>query len=171
MLRVLASAGFGFVVLALPARAQPVDLGPLIGTFDKTCDFSESFLAFRESVARYDEKKLVWVPATPKTPAGLGAAIRTPTVAAKKTWSEIRVPATGTWKGLRVVGFEFHSGHENGIASLGIVFAERLAVVRSVLGADWSEKGKTVEPRDGAPYSYGLKRTPVNVVAYCDVST
>lgn len=153
------------------AAAQTADFGQLIGRFDKRCELSDGLDVLMNSVATYDEKRNHWVAAEPSLPNAVAGAVGNPAVKVETEYSEITLPVSGTWRGLPLVGFEFTRGHENGIGSFGLVFAASVADLRRVLGRDWTEKGVVVEPRNGAPYTYGLTREGGRVTAYCDVST
>ena len=147
-------AGFLFVLIfSSVARAEPLSFDAFLAG-GASCKPSRDFEAFHEDIvqkyrndagsrgARVDHA------AKARIPAGLRGGFGKARSVNLGGYTQVNVPVSGAWRGLRLAGIEFALGNETGVQSWKFIFSEPRSAVARVFG-------KEVEAADRA-----LKRDP-----------
>ena len=160
-------AGFLFVLIfSSVARAEPLSFDAFLAG-GASCKPSRDFEAFHEDIvqkyrndagsrgARVDHAVKARIPAglrggfgKARIPAGLRGGFGKARSVNLGGYTQVNVPVSGAWRGLRLAGIEFALGNETGVQSWKFIFSEPRSAVARVFG-------KEVEAADRA-----LKRDP-----------
>ncbi|MER2605707.1 MAG: hypothetical protein ABTQ29_07760 [Siculibacillus sp.] len=154
-----------------PAHAQTaVSFDGFLAGLDAACDQTAEFKAWQTSLVGAHNPGPDQPRGTVVRPAGVGAGLGTSSGVDMGEYVEVKVPATGTFRGLALSAIVFSFGKENGIYGYAVEFAEPRATVEKALAAA-VERGNAkmakVYAETGASTGFDFKG---RVALYCDFS-
>lgn len=161
---------------AMPARAlEPVNFdGFLTGL--ESCKPGARFDAYFRSLAeKYGNdagttRAIVRGAVRLAVPADVAAGLGGPASVNRKSYTDVTVPAAGTYKGLGVTGLIFSFGNQNGISVAAVTFSAPLAEVRKVFGAAAARANAAGKKEEYAQYAVSFGKGPGGRII-CDRST
>lgn len=156
--------------LALAHAQTVVSFDAFLAGIDLACDQTDAFKAWQTSLVAAHNPEPGQPRGTVTRPADVGAGMGTSSGVDKGDYVEVKVPLTGTFRGLALSAIVFSFGKENGIYDYALEFALPQATIEKALGFA-VKRGKAKMAIDyaetGATTGFDFKG---RAALYCDFS-